>query len=349
MKFAKKKIGELEKCYSIAPLQFHGQNCFLVAAEKQDPCFLFDEDGVYMETVWEGPGGVMTMVQLSGRDGEFLATRRFYSPNDSKEASLVYVRHEEEKGWVVRELTRLPFVHRFDILCTEDSCYLLACTLKSDHEYKDDWRFPGRLYVGELSGDLSRFGEDNPLPLKILKEGLLKNHGYTRCLQDGIQTGIVSCDNGIYQCIPPQKKGEEWKVTLLLETAGSDAVKMDLDGDGVDELFVFSPFHGDTVRVYHEADCGWETVYEHPEKLEMLHAIDSGIFGGKKCIVFGYRKQKRELMCLYYDREEQRYKTEVIDEDCGPANVHVYYSGGEGRILAANREINEIALYSYED
>ena len=150
MNFEKKVLKNLEKCYSIAPLTFHGKHCFLVAAEKHSACYLFDENGKYLDTVWEEPGGVMTMVQLPGRDGEFLATHRFYSPNDSQSASLVYVRHETEKGWVVRELIKLPFVHRFDIFQTEDSCYLLACTLKSDHQYKDDWRFPGKIYVGKL-------------------------------------------------------------------------------------------------------------------------------------------------------------------------------------------------------
>ena len=42
MKVQKKIIGHLTKCYSIAPLRWRGQEYFLVAAEKQDPCFLFD-------------------------------------------------------------------------------------------------------------------------------------------------------------------------------------------------------------------------------------------------------------------------------------------------------------------
>lgn len=347
MFFSKKVIGKLEKCYSIAPLTFRGKNCFLVAAEKHSACLLFDEEGNCLDTVWEEPGGVMTMVQLPGRDGEFLATHRFYSPNDSKEASLVYVCYEETKGWRVRELAKLPFVHRFDILQTENACYLLACTLKSGHEHKDDWRFPGKVYAGILPEDLTVYGENNPLPLVVLKSEMLKNHGYTRCVDNGVQTGIVSCENGIYQFFPPEKKDGEWQVKQLLEIAASDALKLDLDGDGKDELFIFSPFHGDTVWVYHETENGWERVYEHPEKLEMLHAIDCGIIKGKTCIIFGYRKQNRELMCLYYEAGKG-YRTEIIDKGCGPANVHFFQNAGKEKILAANREVDEIALYTYE-
>ena len=215
MNFEKKVLKNLEKCYSIAPLTFHGKHCFLVAAEKHSACYLFDENGKYLDTVWEEPGGVMTMVQLPGRDGEFLATHRFYSPNDSQSASLVYVRHETEKGWVVRELIKLPFVHRFDIFQTEDSCYLLACTLKSDHQYKDDWRFPGKIYVGKLPENLADFCDKKQFELTVLKENLLKNHGYTRCIEDKIQTGIISCENGIFQVYPPRDSNSTWTVKEL--------------------------------------------------------------------------------------------------------------------------------------
>lgn len=82
MKFQKNVIATLNKCYSIAPLTYQGNPCFLVAAEKQDPCLLFDMEGRLLTTVFEEPGGVMSMVPLSWEEGAFLATHRFYSPND---------------------------------------------------------------------------------------------------------------------------------------------------------------------------------------------------------------------------------------------------------------------------
>ena len=74
VKASKKVIGQLRKCYSVAPLCYQGKEHFLVAAEKQDPCYLFDMEGNKEETVWEGPGGVMSMVQVPDTDGVFLAT-----------------------------------------------------------------------------------------------------------------------------------------------------------------------------------------------------------------------------------------------------------------------------------
>ena len=51
---------------------------------------------------WSGPGS----------DDIFLATHKFYSPNDSKEAKIILA-YPEDGEWKVRTLAELPFVHRF--------------------------------------------------------------------------------------------------------------------------------------------------------------------------------------------------------------------------------------------
>lgn len=139
----------LTKCYSLAQIQRGGVPQFLVASEKQFPCMVLDEQGAPVETVWEGPGGVMTMDPLPGGEGAFLATHRFYSPNDSAQASIVLA-EPGATGWQVRRIRALPFVHRFGILEREGNRYIVAATLKSAHAFKDDWTCPGRIWVGSL-------------------------------------------------------------------------------------------------------------------------------------------------------------------------------------------------------
>lgn len=73
MKVIKRKLADLNKCYSVAPLKIDGQDRILVAAEKQDPCLLFDADGSELETVWEGPGASCPW-WVPGGNGSFLAT-----------------------------------------------------------------------------------------------------------------------------------------------------------------------------------------------------------------------------------------------------------------------------------
>lgn len=345
MDIRKQVLYHLTKCYSIAPLTRQGRLHFLVAAEKNDPCLLFGMDGQVAQKVWDGPGGTMSMVQVPGTDGQFLATQKFYSPNDSKEARIVLAAPGEDGAYAVRTICPLPFVHRFDILETRNGNYLIACTLKSGHDYKDDWTKPGRVYAARLPEDLSAFDEAHPLPLTCLREGLTKNHGYCRIREGADDQALVSAEEGVFLFTPPEGPDAPWQVTKLLDVPASDAALVDLDGDGQKELAVLSPFHGDTISIYHKEEDGYRLSYTFPEKAEFCHAIYGGELWGRPSLVVGNRKGKRDLMLFTYDHEKKDYRMEIIDRDCGSANVE--HIKGEGReiLISANRETDEIALY----
>lgn len=339
----KKVLATLEKCYSVAPLSCQGQPHFLVAAEKHDRCILFDGAGREKATVWQGPGGVMSMVQVPGTDGQFLATHEFYSPNDSAKARIVLA-CPEGSGWAVRTIADLPFVHRFDILRHGGRCWLIACTLKSAHEYKDDWRSPGKVYGCPLPEDLSPYGPENQLPLAVLREGILKNHGYCRVTEGGEDSALVCGEEGVFRFAPPTAPGEPWRQEQLLGSPASDCAFIDLDGDGQRELVVLSPFHGDTLRIYKKTGDGWQAAYEHPEKLPFLHAIWSGALGGRPTAVIGHRQGEKSLLAVTW--EDGAYRVRTLDQGRGPANVYGCQVDGKDILLACNRETDEVAMYS---
>ncbi|MBE8954519.1 MAG: hypothetical protein SR2Q5_02455 [Quinella sp. 2Q5] len=344
MNVTKKVVGELEKCYAMTMLHYHGHDHFLVAAEKVNECRLYDLEGNQEEVLWSEPGGIMTMQQVPGSDGQFLSTRKFYSPNDSKNASIVVVTPMGKDDWEVRVLCKLPFVHRFDILQAGGKNYLIACCLKTDHEYKDDWRSPGRVCVAELPDDLSKFTYSNQLELTTIKDGMLKNHGYYRHVEaDGSTSSIVSCDDGVYQFFPPKTAGGDWTIKKLIDDAASDGLLLDLDGDGVEELCTIAPFHGDTINIYHKRGDKFELEYTHPEKLEFLHAIFGGMICGKPTWILGHRKGERYLLAFTHDGKG--YSAQVLDKGCGAANVMHFVRDGKDIIVATNREVNEIAMY----
>ncbi len=354
MKFEKKVVSNLHLCYSLAELEYHGQHCFLVGAEKHDPCYLFNEDGEQIDTVWEGPGGVMTMLQVPGSDGQFLSTHEFYSPNDGKAARIIIATPMPDGEWEVRTLCDAPFVHRFGILERNGVHYLIVCCLKSDMEYKNDWRFPGACYGAVLPDDLSSFDADHQLELKLLKDGMLRNHGYSLIRENGYDEAVVGCEEGTFRIAPPADENGEWEFTNILPVPSSDSVLTDLDGDGIDELGTFAPFHGNSLSIYHQDEYGnyvpqWK--YSAPEaETEMLHATWACELCGKKTWVVGWRKGTKDTIAITWDPEAGNYKTEYIDRDTGCANI-MYFKNSAGKefLIATNREIDEVAMYSVEE
>ena len=348
MNIEKKVISNLNKCYAMSELTYKGEHCFLVAAEKHDPCYLFAEDGTQLETVWQEPGGVMTMTPVPGGNGAFLATHQFYSPNDSAKAKIVIATPVSENNWEIRTLTDAPFVHRFGILNRNGVNYLIVCCLKSDHEYKNDWRFPGACYGAVLPEDLSAYSEDNQLKLTPIKTGMLKNHGYSLVKKDGHDAALVGCEEGAFLFSPPASPDGEWEVEQLLSVPCSDAVLADFDGDGKLELGCIAPFHGNSLVIYHLDEHDnyvpqWK--YSRPEaETEMIHATWVCNLLGKPTWIVGWRKGSKDTIAITWG--EGDYATEFIDRNTGAANaLHFVNKDGKDVIVCTNREIDEVAMY----
>lgn len=351
MKVQKTKIAALEKCYAVAPLLWHGAPHYLVSAERQGPCYLFDENGAIADTVWNGPGGVMTMLQVPGRDGVFLATNLFFSPNESAAAKIVLAQQDAGGRWGTRTLLELPFVHRFGILERGGVKYIIACTLKSAHRFENDWSAPGKVLAAVLPDDLDAFGTDpgkKPLVLDVVRDGMLKNHGYVPRREDGMDTCLVSCDSGVYRFVPPAAPGAPWEVTHLCPDAASDAVLVDLDGDGSEELITISPFHGNQISIYRKTAAGYTEKAYHYDTAYFAHSIYGGTLLGRPVAVIGHREGARDLLAFTWDAAGC-FAAEVLDHGCGSANICKFLRGGQEVLLSANRESDEVALYTFAE
>lgn len=345
MRLIKKNSYPLEKCYSIGLIFYHGKNHLVIGAEKNNKCLLFDLDGNFKETIWDKPGGTMSIVSIPEGNGSFLATQKFYSPNDSKEAQIVLAEPIIKNNWSITKLAKVPFVHRFDILESDTSRYLFIATIKSDHHYKDDWSHPGQVLVAKLP---PKINANTILNIQLLHDNLMRNHGYTRKKNSQGSYGVISCAEGVYEYIPPNSQVNEWKIQKICNDSISDIAFVDFDLDGKEEMLALSPFHGDTVSIYKKEEFFFTPQYTFPKRLEFAHSLWAGLIFGKPFALVGHRKGKsRDLYAVEY--KNNTYNFEMLIQDCGSTNILVYENEKKTYLCSTNREINEIAFYAIEE
>ena len=342
MQYSKKVIATMPKAYAIGMFDGEDARSFVIGVEKDGPIRRFALDGTPMETVTEGPGGVMTIAQVPGRRDQLLATSEFFSPNYGGDtAGIVSYTRAADGTWSSHRICDLPYVHRFGVLVGADGqLWLIACTIKGAcREIKNDWLTPGAVYVAKLGDSL----ETETVELTELSGCQLQNHGFWT--NEDHTLALVSTAAGVFRYVPPATADGEWSVSCLIVQPTSDICVADFDGDGKDEILTLSAFHGDTLSVWHEGDTEdtYKKVWEDPEKRDFLHAIWSGTIAGEPCAVIGNRKAGRDLFRVHF--ADGTYQLEMIDHDRGPANCWVFADGDATRVIAANRETDEVALY----
>ena len=341
MKISKRVLTSLPSCYAANSLVINGQTHILLASEAEGGACLAWSGADYDDchTVWDGPGGTMSIVPIPGSSGEFLAVQKFFRMYDWEGAKVVHVRPLAAGGYEVTDVLDLPYVHRFDLLTVGDRHYFIGCTLATKKDSVADWANPGQLWVGEYTGP-------GPLKVRVLKSGLTKNHGYSRLLKDGVMHGLVTCEEGAFEVTPPAQPGAEWRVEQLMDWPISDISAIDIDGDGELEFATIESFHGSYFRVYKKIDGQFRKIYEHPEVTEFYHVVVGATLAGQPVFIGGCRRGKQQLFYVHpLRRDPLELTAELIDQGVGPSNVHVLHEEKRDIIVAANRENNEAALY----
>jgi len=340
MNITKHRLATLNSCYAANSLVIDGKTHILLASEAEGPCLAWSgADYTESHTVWEGPGGTMSIVPIPGTNGEFLAVQKFYRMYQWEGAKIVHVRPLASGGYEVTDVLDLPYVHRFDLLTVGERHYFIGCTLATKKESVADWANPGKIWVGEYTGP-------GPLEVKVLKEGLTKNHGYSRLVQDGVMRGLVTCEEGAFEVTPPAAPSGEWTIRQFMDWPISDISAIDIDGDGELEFATIESFHGTYFRVYKKIDGRFAKIYEHPEVTEFYHVVVGTTLAGEPVFIGGCRRGKQQLFYVHaVSNNPLRLEAELIDEGVGPSNVYVLHEEKRDILVAANREINEAALY----
>ena len=340
MKIDKRFLATLNRCYSCNSIEVDGQTRILLATEGEGACLAWSgPDYTQSHTVWDGPGGTMSIVPIPGTNGEFLAVQKFFRMFDWEEAKVVHVRPLAGGGYAVTDILQLPYIHRFDLLTVGGRHYFIGCTLATTKTTKEDWSDPGKIWVGEYTGA-------GPLQVSVLKDGLTKNHGYSRLVRDGAMYGLVTCEEGAFEVTPPQTPGGKWAVRQFMDWPISDISAIDIDGDGELEFATIEAFHGEHFRIYKKIDGVFKKFFEHPEITEFYHVVVGTTLAGKPVFIGGCRRGKQQL---FYVRATQTTPLEleavVIEEGVGPSNAYVLHEKERDVLVSANREKAEAALY----
>ena len=335
----KEVLADLEHCYAVSVMGPDRRVYF--ASEECAPCLSFDSRGQDCRTVWEAPGGTMSMVEIPGSGGDFLAIQNFLPVFRSEEAKLVWVHPLPDGSYQVRDFVSLPFIHRFDLMESGGAVYLVACTLCGGKAFTDDWSQPGRVYVGTMP----RRPEDG-IALSVLLENITRNHGYCSGVLNGRLTGLVTGDEGIFAICPPAAPGGEWSVQKISDRPAGDAAIVDIDGDGTDEIAAIEPFHGEDLVLYKPGDGGvCREMRRFPGRLNFGHAIWGGQLLGRGAVVCGYRQGDAALFCLRY--RDGTFYEEPVDCGGGPTNIAVLPR--EGVIYAANHHASQVVRYTLSE
>jgi hypothetical protein len=337
MKITKHHLCDLPSCYAAASIQRDGRTLLLLAPDAPGPCYAFDSETYERETVWEEPGGTMAMVPVTGGNGDFLAVQRFFPGFQAQDAEIVYVQNKSGK-WLVNTLFKLPYVHRFDILERDGRPYILCGTLCTTKKNEDDWSSPGGLYAAELPANL----HSPLLPVRIAGN-MTKNHGFWRVTNNGVTSALTSCDQGVFQVLPPYEYGEKWSVNRVFDKPVSDIAIGDIDGDGVEEMAAIEPFHGNQFNIYRKSSKGYSLMYSYLPKIEFLHVVWGGRLRGEPVFIGGCRGGNKELFLLRW--QDGKIVIEIIEAGAGPANISVVNGKGRDLILVANHESGEGAVF----
>lgn len=339
MKFKKIITGGLEKCYSASSLYINGKQKFLFASEVEAEGIVLDFP--FGKRTFPTPGGVMAMGMWPGTSGGFASVYGFYPPFMASDSGLLLTVLGKDGSYVSNKILELPYLHRFEVVRTENRNWLILAVLCREKREKDDWSSPGYVAILPIEDD-GRVREVSPM---ILLDGQFRNHGMWKGVINGRISVITTSDQGAYAVYPADRE-EGWTVERLLEEPCGEAVMYDIDGDGEQELVAISPFHGSNLSVYkkfRQSEGKWQKIWCYPHPLEFAHSLWAGAFHGKRVIFCGHRKGNGNLLAIWV--KDRQWHTSVVDNQVGSSNICVASVSGEQYLLSANHGKGQYAVY----
>ena len=342
MKVNKRKLAELEMAYAVCTMELNGKTHLLAATEKQGKCLLFSGTDWQESTVWEGPGGSVSLMPLKHCQGTLLAIQEFFPIYESKNSGIVLAQVDScpSKPWRVRRVLDLPFVHRIGVVDVGNTPYVVASTLCEGKSYVEDWSSSGNIYAGPVPSDV-----EGDWQVEKILEGITKNHGLHIGKLDDRSVVLVCGQEGLFAIDIPQAPGQIWQSKLLLDHEVSDIYAADIDGDGKTEIAAIEKFHGNKLVIYRSCPTGVERLCDYP--LDFGHVVWMGSILSAPAIVASSRTGEKELVLLRPRSSKDQLWLDpiILDRGVGSMQIAVVNRPDGDLILSANHGANEVVLY----
>lgn len=343
MKFLKKDLLEMERCYTVAPINIDNKNGFAFASDGENGkgiAFLGD-NFKEKEILWDNAGGCMSIKQIPDKQNEFLAIQEFYLKKSPSLSKIVWLK-KINNTWTRKDLIHFPFIHRMDIVEIEKVKFVIFATISHFKKNKEDWELPGAVYAFELPSDYSGNFDINP---KLVFEGLYKNHGY---FNNGLGQLYFSGVQGVIKLNLTDSHIENWETATIYNKPTSDVILYDLDKDGEEELVKIDDFHGNTVRILkRDKQNKYEEQFSYSNGAEIIHGLSVIEIEEVPTLVVSVRKGSAELITIQYKNGE--YIKEIVDSGFGPINVATANFNNEIYIGVAHHTTNKATVYKLDE
>ena len=337
MKVVKIKSFNIEKGYTVSVVKINGINMLAVGTEGLGKEYLLSLPDFQPQELCVGPGGTMSILNVPVENSnDLVSIMGLFPPFVGFEAG-VYYHLWSENGWCEYKIIDLPFSHRMEWMDADGVATLLVACVSKHKENPTDWSLPGILYAATLES------HDQKWQLTPVIEGLTRNHGLLKTIHNGVTSLLVSGAEGVFRVFWDSVQ-KRWVSEKWLDCEVSEIAKIDLDGDGVDELITIEPFHGNKLVVYKIDNGNW--VKKFDTELSFGHGLCANFINGQPTILVGNRASGKELLAFRpIDLKVGQMQRIVIEADAGPTQTIITDIEGKAHIISSNQSKGEISLY----